>query len=469
MSKLKTLQDKRGELAAKIREFSDRQESWTPEDRANYAAVNKDYDANLTELQAAIEADKAARAEAVEVVNRADAIDGYQDYSPADARIGRDGGKPGERSNADNRSLALQAFFGSGGAVNLTNRHREACAAVGFDINAKVLDFNLMPTPQIQALTRCVNMSHPSVREQRLDALLGSSRFRNDLSAFTGSEGAFTIPEGFITSLEVNMLAFGGMRQVSDIIRTSGGEALPWPTVDDTGNTGEQLGESADIGDSVDPTFAQVIWYAHKFSSKLLKIPSELLQDSAFNLPALVGSMLGERLGRITNTRFTTGTGVGTPKGLTVAATTGVTSAASASIAADELFDLEHSVDPAYRDGPGVGYMFHDDTLLHLRKKKDGEGRYLWQAGFNTGAPDTINARPYTINQDMASTLESGAISMLFGNLKAYKIRQVGSMRLKRLDELYAADDQVAFIAFVREDGNLLEAGTPPVKSLVQV
>jgi hypothetical protein len=39
--------------------------------------------------------------------------------------------------------------------------------------------------------------------------------------------------------------------------------------------------------------------------------------------------------------------------------------------------------------------------------------------------------------------------------------------RLRRLDERYAEKDQTGFIAFVREDGNLLDAGTDPVKALL--
>ncbi len=130
---------------------------------------------------------------------------------------------------------------------------------------------------------------------------------------------------------------------------------------------------------------------------------------------------------------------------------------------------MEHTIDPSRRNLPGVGYMFHDSILQALRKLKDGEGRYLWQAGANSGAPDTLNTRPYTINQDMASSLVTTAISMLFGQLTMYKIRQVNVIRLYRLVERHRENDQDAFLAFIRGDGNLLDSGDNPVKKMTQV
>mgnify|MGYP001114912750 CR=1 FL=1 len=45
-------------------------------------------------------------------------------------------------------------------------------------------------------------------------------------------------------------------------------------------------------------------------------------------------------------------------------------------------------------------------------------------------------------------------------------IRDVVGVTLLRLDERYADYHQVAFLAFARSDGNLLNAGTNPVKHL---
>ena len=78
------------------------------------------------------------------------------------------------------------------------------------------------------------------------------------LSVGTPTAGGHTVPEGFSNELERNMLAFGGPRQVARVVTTSTGNDLPWPTSDDTSNSGELLAENASIGSSTDPSFGVV-------------------------------------------------------------------------------------------------------------------------------------------------------------------------------------------------------------------
>lgn len=284
------------------------------------------------------------------------------------------------------------------------------------------------------------------------------------LDVATSTKGQETIPEGFVNALEVSLLTFGGMRQVADVIRTDSGNDLPWPTANDTSNTGELLGEATSFGSSVDPTFGQVIFKAWKYSSKPVLVSTELLQDSAFDMGARLGEMLGIRIGRIQNAHFTTGAGTTLPKGLVVAAGT-FAAADDLVIASDDIIGLEHSVDPAYR--MGASFMMHDSILAEIRMLKESTtNAYIWQPGLQAGVPDRLLGYPYTINQQMASASVASAKVIAFGDMRKYKIRDVSTIRLIRLDELYAATDQVGFVAYFRSDGNLLDAGTDPVKVL---
>src|SRR5689334_1973561 len=100
-----------------------------------------------------------------------------------------------------------------------------------------------------------------------------------------------------------------------------------------------------------------------------------------------------ERFGRITNTHFTTGDGVSKPSGVMTEATLGVTAASATEFTADEVIDLEHSVDPAYRRS--ARWMMNDDSLKILKKLKDTAGRNLWMASPADGEPDTTLGHPY--------------------------------------------------------------------------
>lgn len=464
MDELKRLQQIRAELAAKIKILADNQANWTAEDRQVWDKLNSDYDVNMAAMEVERKKVEDSATEREAIAQRLDSVNAYQDYQPPrNNRIGRDGARLDDLGGdglggttdyrGENLTLALHGWLMNGSALagSVTDRHRTAAQTVGNSLSAPIFTFNLNRDWQhVRANTR---------------------RFREAMNALSGEDGAaggYTKDQTLVMSLELAMLAYGGVMGVAEVIRTSSGEPLRWPTADDTTNTGVQIGENTSHDSGSDPTFGAVMWNAYTFSSRIVKVPNELLQDSVFNLATELGRMLGERLGRVQNTKYSVGNGAGTAKGVVTCAYAGVTAASQTAIAFDELIDLEHSLDPSRRSMPGVGYMFHDNILKALRKLKDGEGRYLWQSGANSGAPDTLNTYPYTVNQDMASSIASAAVTMLFGHMPSYKVRQVGQVVLRRLDERFADTNQTGFLALIRGDGNLLDAGDHPIRKLTQ-
>ena len=280
-------------------------------------------------------------------------------------------------------------------------------------------------------------------------------------SVGTGSTGGFVIPQGFSGELETFLKAYGGMRDVARLFPTPSGNDIPWPTVDDTANVGELLAENTGAA-LQDVAFGQVILKAYKYSSKIVLVPIELLQDSYFDVGALLREKLAERIGRITNTHFTTGTGTGQPKGVVTEAGSGKVGLAGQTLTAiyDDIIDLEHSIDPLYR--PGAQYMMNDSSLKSLKKIKDTTGRPIWMPGLNSSMADrvngpSLNGYPYTINQDIA-VMAANAKSILFGNFAKYIVRDVMNITLLRLEERYAEAAQVGFIAFSRADGRAINA-----------
>jgi HK97 family phage major capsid protein len=271
-------------------------------------------------------------------------------------------------------------------------------------------------------------------------------------SSTPGSAGGYTIPAGFWDKVTETMKAFGGVLSVANVITTDTGATLPWPGNDDTGNVGEQIGENVAVANQ-DLAFTTKALGAYIFSSKMVKLPLALLQDTGIDIEGYTARKLGERLGRIHNTKQTTGAGGGaTPEGLLTNAVNGKTSAAVAAVTYDELIDLEHSVDPAYRGSGRARFMFNDTTLSALRKLKDSQGHPLWQPSLQAGAPDVFNGRPYTINQDMPN-LAASAKAIAFGDFYAgYVVRIVKNSTLVRLAERYAEALQVGVFAWNRMD-----------------
>lgn len=271
-----------------------------------------------------------------------------------------------------------------------------------------------------------------------------------------GSTGGYLVPQGFAEDLDKALKAFGGMRSVARLLPTPTGNDLPWPTVDDTSNVGELLAENVAAG-TQDVAFGQVILKAYKYSSKVVLVSNELLQDSFFDVNSMLRDLLAERLGRITNTHFTTGTGTGQPKGVVTEAGSGKVGATgqTTSIVGDDLIDLAHSVNVAYRQAGQCYYMMADSSLKAVKKLKDTTNRYLWIPSLAVGEPDTINGWPYVVNEDVAA-MAANAKSVLFGNFNKYIIRDVLEVTLVRLVERYAEYGQVGFIAFARADGRAI-------------
>jgi HK97 family phage major capsid protein len=278
----------------------------------------------------------------------------------------------------------------------------------------------------------------------------------------TGNAGVLG-PDGFIASLEQNMLTHGPMLQVATIMRTDHGRPLPGPYVDDTGNEGDIVGEAASVAASQDPTLAELIWGAYKVRSKKIIFSSEAEEDSFFNLPSVLGGLCGERIGRGTNRYCTTGTGTGQHNGVVTGSGLGVTAASPTAFTADELINLEHSVDPAYR--MSAAFMVHDTILAYIRKLKySGSGEYIFD--FGKGGKGTINGRSVQVNNHMASALTTGQRLVLFGDWSKYVVRQVNSVRLRRYLEIHADTDEEAVQAFLRSDGKIANHGTAPIKRL---
>jgi len=284
-----------------------------------------------------------------------------------------------------------------------------------------------------------------------------------------GTQGGYLVPTGFGGELLEALKAFGGMRDVSNVIQTASGAPLPFPTVDETAQEGEIVAEST-TASSQDVTFGTIAIGAFKFSSKIFTVPMELLMDQGpgMDVEAYIRKAAATRIARIQNRKFTVGAGVTEPRGIVTAAVAGKVGAAGETVTViyDDFMDLVHSVDPAYRAMPGCGFMFHDTTLKAIKKLKDAEGRPLWLPGGLQGSiagkePDTFNGYKYTVNQHMP-VMAANAKSIIFGDLGQYMIRDILEVTLFRFDDsAFVSKGQIGFLAWARADGNLITGGAP--------
>lgn len=369
---------------------------WTTEERTNWDAA----DADLTAVTGDIERlQRAARLEQPVIP------------APDPAEDVRGGGDDGEQ-----RAAAYAAAFGAymrGGMDQLTGEQR---ALMGQHLD-----------------------SSPELRAQ---------------ATTPGSAGGFLIPPGYRAVMTEALKAYGGLYNLANVITTGTGNPLQWPSNDDTANVGAILAENATIP-TQDVTLGTKTLGAYVYTSKLVLVSWQLLQDSAFDLDTWLPGKLGERIGRAVAAHFISGTGTAQPLGVATNATAAVTGAAGFGITYNNLIDLEHSIDPAYRASGRARFLLNDTTLSVIRKIADTQGRPLWVPVPAPGMSSTINGVPYTVDQNMASP-GANAKSILFGDFEAaYIIRQVVDMQMIRLAERFADALQVGFFSFSRLDATV--------------
>lgn len=281
----------------------------------------------------------------------------------------------------------------------------------------------------------------------------------------TGAAGGFLVPPEFRQTLIEQTTYVAAMRQYAEVITTDSGANLPWPTVDETAQEGAILGENTQISEQ-DVTFGQASLDAYMYTSKLVRVSYQLLNDNAFNLNTWLPRALGQRIGRVQNRHYTVGTGTAQPDGIITSATVGVTGtgsfATTGGLSYDNLIDLIESIDASYIDG-NSRFMMAQATRKVVRKLKDGQQRPLWEPSVQVGVPDSLLGYPVALNNYMA-TPAVNAKAVLFGDIAAaYVIRDVSDVAVMRLVERYADFLQVGFFAFQRSDGTLQNASAAKV------
>ncbi|ACM26520.1 phage major capsid protein [Rhizobium rhizogenes] len=286
-------------------------------------------------------------------------------------------------------------------------------------------------------------------------------------TAGTTTAGGFTVPTELAAIIIQTMKDWGPLYDddICTVLNTASGNPIKLPTVDDTAVTAEKHTEAAALTDDggKDATFGQKSLDAYVYDTEFVRFSMELAQDSIFNMESLLGALLGERLARIANRELTIGDGTGDPNGVVTASSLGKTSAAAAAITAEEIIDLLHSVNSAYRRSPKTRFMFADTTLAAIRKLKDGQGNFLWQMGdVTTAQPGTLLGYRYSINDDMDSLATAKKV-MLFGDFSKYFVRKVGSPVIGVLRERFWPDLGIA--GLIRFDGEL--GDTAAVKHLI--
>ena len=249
-----------------------------------------------------------------------------------------------------------------------------------------------------------------------------------------------------------------------NVINDKSGNTFNIPTIDDTSVTAEAHTEGMQPTDDggKDATFGQKTLSAFAFNTEWVRWSAELNADSVLNMESFLGRLLGESMARIANSKLTTVSGSSDVEGIVTNSAAGVTAASATAVTADEIIDLIHSVDPAYRVR-NVTFMMNDSTLAAVRKLKDGDGNYLWQmSNYWAGVPQNLLGYNVVVNQDMDS-IATAKKMILFGDMSYFFVRKVGQPAIYVARERFAPD--YGILGYIRFDGVL--SNTAAIKHFI--
>ncbi|MBR4835502.1 MAG: phage major capsid protein [Clostridia bacterium] len=275
---------------------------------------------------------------------------------------------------------------------------------------------------------------------------------RNALTLTPDTDGGYLVPDTFEKNLVQTLNDTMVIRKLAHVFKTaSGSHKIP---VLETKAKAAWTDEGETIAET-NETFGQKNIGAHKLTA-LIKVSDELLNDSAFDLEAHFRAEFAARMGEAEEEAFITGDGVGKPFGIlhnTEGAEVGVTTASATAITADELIKLYYSLRGPYRTN--AVWILNDATVAQIRTLKDSNGQYIWQTGLKDGTPDTLLGKQ-VITTPYMPIVAGGAKPVAFGDFRKYWIGDREGITFKRLNELYAANNQVGFLASKRLDARVV-------------
>lgn len=283
------------------------------------------------------------------------------------------------------------------------------------------------------------------------------------LSIGSDSDGGFLVPDETVAAIAQRLANISPMRSVASVRQVTGAIlkkpfAINGPAVGWVGETDMRPETSA--GTLSELQFPTMELYAMPAATQ------SLLEDSAVDIDQWISTEVETAFAEQESAAFINGDGINKPMGLTRYTTvdeaswswgnigtiaTGNAGALPASDASDILIDTVYALKAGYRQN--AHWMMNRRTQADLRKLKDADGNYLWQAPATPGAQAMLMGFPVLEAEDMPDAA-SDATPIAFGDFnRGYLIVDRTGVRVLR--DPYSAKPYVMFYTTKRVGGGV--------------
>lgn len=297
-----------------------------------------------------------------------------------------------------------------------------------------------------------------SGNEQGLRALEGKS-----MSISSDPDGGFLAPEQLSTEIGHRLSALSPVRALATVQQVTG--SVYKKPFTQTGPAVGWIGETDARPETASPTLAELQFP----TMELYAMPaatSSLLDDAAIDVDAWLAGEVETAFAEQESAAFINGDGINKPKGFLdnpivdedswswgnlgyVA--TGADGDLAPTGSADVLLETIYSLKAGYRQN--AHWMMNRRTQAELRKLKDADGNYLWQAPATADSAAMLMGFPVTEAEDMPD-IASDATAIALGDFRrGYLV--VDRAGVSVLRDPYSAKPYVLFYTTKRVGGGV--------------
>uniref|UniRef100_B0SVZ4 Phage major capsid protein, HK97 family n=1 Tax=Caulobacter sp. (strain K31) TaxID=366602 RepID=B0SVZ4_CAUSK len=283
------------------------------------------------------------------------------------------------------------------------------------------------------------------------------------LSEGVATAGGYVAPAELERQILRRLQASSPMRDICQV-RTIGSGTFRKP-VSTAGLAASWVAETATRPETTAPTLDVIDFPAGELYASPAATQA-LLDDAYVNIDEWLAEEVQDAFAAQETAAFVAGDGVNKPKGLlayTAAAdatatwgqvgylATGVAGAWPASNPTDKLIDLIYAAKTQYRQNGR--FVMNRRTVSAVRKFKDAQGNYIWNAALQPGQSASLLGYPVTEIEAMPD-VAANAMALAFGDFeKGYLIVDRAGVRVLR--DPYSAKPHVLFYTTKRVGGGV--------------
>lgn len=224
---------------------------------------------------------------------------------------------------------------------------------------------------------------------------------------------------------------------------------LQFPVAKDSITTGYQT-EFTDIASSA-VKFENVELDGYLIGA-LSKVSVSLINNAQFDIVGYVVNKIAQSIAEFLEKELIVG--ATKIKGITDTSYEGkgvvkVETATKGKLVADDLIDTQAALKMNVQDG--CAWLMNQAMLTKVRKLTDNNGQYILNPDLRTGFGYELLGKPVMISDEMP------ADTVVYGNWSAMYVNIHEDINIRQLNEVYAAQHGVGFVAWAELDAKLVE------------